>query len=142
MVRVVPTGIPSRRSRWLRRTPAQVGRDGELIAALLYLVRGYLIVGRDVRMPAGQLDLVCRRGRLLVVVEVKRRRTHGRYGAVHALSWRQEERLLAATTQLQRRYPWARAARIDLVAIDGWRARMWRNAVTRERHRWDSARSW
>jgi putative endonuclease len=113
-----------------------------LLAALLYLVRGYLIVGRDVRMPAAQVDLVCRRGRLLVVVEVKRRRTHGRYGSVHALGWRQEERLLAATAQLQRRHRWARAARIDLVAIDGWQVRIWRNAVTRERHRRDSAQPW
>jgi putative endonuclease len=113
-----------------------------LLAALLYLVRGYLIVGRDVRMPAAQVDLVCRRGRLLVVVEVKRRRTHGRYGSVHALGWRQEERLLAATAQLQRRHRWARAARIDLVAIDGWQVRVWRNAVTRERHRRDSAQPW
>ena len=138
----MPTGTPSRRSRWLRRTPAQAGRDGEVLAALLYLLRGYVIVGRDVRMPAAQVDLVCRRGRLLVVVEVKRRRTRGRYGAVHALSWRQEERLLAATAQLQRRYPWSRAARIDLVAMDGWRVRIWRNAVTRERHRRDSTQSW
>lgn len=138
----MPTGTPSRRSRWLRRTPAQVGRDGERLAALLYLLRGYLIVDRDVRMPAGQVDLVCRRGRLLVVVEVKRRRLHGRFPAVHALSWRQEERLLAATTQLQRRHRWATAARIDLVTIDGWRVRIWRSAVTRERHRRDSAQSW
>ena len=113
-----------------------------MLAALLYLVRGYLIVGRDVRMPAAQVDLVCRRGRLMVVVEVKRRRTHGRYGSVHALGWRQEERLLAATAQLQRRHRWARAARIDLVAIDGWQVRVWRNAVTRERHRRDSAQPW
>lgn len=138
----MPTGTPSRRSRWLRRTPTQVGRDGELLAALLYLLRGYVIVGRDVRMPAGQVDLVCRRGRRLIVVEVKRRRTPGRYGAVHALSWRQEERLLAATGQLLRRHTWARTARVDLVAIDGWRVRIWRNAVTRERHRRDPTRSW
>ncbi len=138
----MPTGTPSRRSRWLRRTPAQVGRDGELFAALLYLLRGYLIVARDVRMPAGQVDLVCRRGRLLVVVEVKRRRTRGRFGAVHALSRRQEERLLAATTQLERRHRWATTARIDLVTIDGWRVRIWRSAVTRERHRRDSAQPW
>lgn len=138
----MPIGTPSRRSRWLRRTSAQVGRDGERIAALLYLVRGYVIVARDVRVPPGQVDLVCRRGRLLVVVEVKRRRTRGRYGALHALSWRQEERLLAASAQLLRRYSWARAARIDLVAIDGWRVRIWRSVVTHERHRRSSAQSW
>lgn len=113
-----------------------------MLAALLYLVRGYLVIGRDVRLSGGQVDLVCRRGRLLVVVEVKRRRRRGRFGAVHALSRRQEERLLRATTQLERRHRWATAARIDLVTIDGWRVRIWRSAVTRERHRRDSAQSW
>ncbi len=136
----MPTGTRSRRSRWLRRAPAQVGRDGERLAALLYLLRGYAIVGRNVRLPAGQVDLVCRRGSLLVVVEVKRRLRRGHYRALDDLSWRQEKRLLAATAQLQRRHRWARGARIDVVAIDGWRVRIWRGAITRERLRDRSAR--
>lgn len=77
-----------------------------------------------------------------MVVEVKRRRTRGLYGAEAALSWRQEQRLLDASGQLLRRYRWAHAARIDLVAIDGWRVRVWRNAVTRASHVRDSSRSW
>lgn len=137
----MPTGTPSRRSRWLRRAPAQVGRDGERIAALLYLLRGHVIVARDVRTSAGQVDLVCRRGRTLIVVEVKRRlRRAGAYRALDDLSRRQEERLLAATAQLQRRYRWAQGARIDLVTIDGWRVRIRRSAITHERLRERSAR--
>ena len=124
------TGTRSRRSAWPRRTSAQAGRDGERLAALVYLLRGYRVIGRDVRTPHGQVDVVCRRGRLLVVVEVKRRRTRGLYGAAHALSRAQAERLDAATAFLQRRYRWARASRIDFVAIDGWRVRIHRSAVT------------
>ncbi len=136
----MPTGTPSRRSRWLRRTPAQAGRDGELLAALLYLLRGYLIVGRDVRTGVGQVDLVCRRGRLLVLVEVKRRRGGSRVAATHALSWGQAERLVRAAGVLQRRHRWATGARIDVVAIDGWRVRILRNSVTAERHGRSSTR--
>lgn len=136
------TATRSPRSRWPRRSPAQAGRDGERLAALLYLLRGYRVIGRDVRTPYGQLDVVCRRGRLLVVVEVKRRRTRGRYGAAHALSRVQAERLDRATAHLQRRCRWASGSRIDLVAIDGWRVRVHASAVTsaqvRRRSGWNA----
>ena len=70
-----------------------------------------------------------------MVVEAKRRLVPGRYGAALDLGWRQEQRLDAAAAWLVRRHPWASAARIDLVAIDGWRVRIHRNAVTRARVR-------
>ena len=38
---------------------------------------GYEIVGRDVRTPIGQLDLVAKDGATLVFVEVKTRAGHG-----------------------------------------------------------------
>ena len=38
---------------------------------------GYAIVGRDVRTPLGQLDLVAKDGSTLVFVEVKTRAGHG-----------------------------------------------------------------
>lgn len=84
------------------------------------MLRGYRVLGRRVRTPLGEVDLVCRRGTTLVVVEVKRRRRGGASGAVGA---RQEERLLRAATWLAARAPWARRLRVDLVAIDGWRVR-------------------
>lgn len=103
------------------------------------MARGCRVLGRRVRTPLGEVDLVCRRGDLLLVVEVKRRLAPSRYGAALDLSRRQEQRLFAAAGWLQRRHPWARRARIDLVAIDGWRVRIHRSAVTRERLRRGSA---
>ena len=118
------TGTRSRRSAWPRRSPAQAGRDGERFAALLYLLCGYRVVGRDVRTPHAQVDLVCRRGGTLVVVEVKRRRTRGLRDASAGLSPRQAARLRAAARHMRATCSWARTARVDLVAIDGWRVRI------------------
>lgn len=54
-----------------------LGVSGELLAEDHLRGLGYEIVGRDVRTPLGQLDLVARDGRSLVFVEVKTRAGHG-----------------------------------------------------------------
>lgn len=51
------------------------GRWGEDLAAAWYQARGYRVVARNWRCRAGELDLVVARGRTVVVVEVKARRT-------------------------------------------------------------------
>lgn len=118
-----------RQSLSLRRSPAQAGRDGERLAALLYLLHGYRVLGRNLRIGHTQVDLVCRRGDQLVLVEVKRRRTAARGGASQALGYDQARRLLRAGMRLRARYPWVRGMRVDLVAIDGWRVQIVRSAV-------------
>jgi len=100
-----------------RRAP--YGRAGERIAVLHYRLRGYRVLGRRVRTSAGEVDLVVRRGRTLVVVEVKRRRRAG--PETRWLSSAQERRVRAAAVRLRRDAAWARAVRVDLVTIEGWR---------------------
>ncbi|MBI2212857.1 MAG: YraN family protein [Acidobacteria bacterium] len=51
-----------------------LGRAGERRAALHYLVRGWRIVGRNVREHGAEIDLIARRGRVIAFVEVKTRR--------------------------------------------------------------------
>ena len=41
--------------------------------ALHYMVRGYRLLGRNVRHRAGEIDLVMKRGRLIAFIEVKSR---------------------------------------------------------------------
>ncbi|NMC28363.1 MAG: YraN family protein [Syntrophomonadaceae bacterium] len=50
-----------------------LGKWGEDIAADYLRQRGYRIITRNFRTRAGEIDIVCRRGRLLVFVEVKTR---------------------------------------------------------------------
>ena len=52
---------------------------GERRAARHYLLRGWRIVGANERVGRNELDLIVRRGRRLVVVEVKEK-TADRYG--------------------------------------------------------------
>jgi len=63
---------------FLRRSipVAKLGALGERRAAWFYRVRGYRIVGRNVRLRSGEIDLVVRRGSMLVVAEVKTRQSH------------------------------------------------------------------
>jgi putative endonuclease len=86
----------------MRSTPAdperlvryQRGRLSEWIAAALLIAKGYRILGRRVRTPYGEIDLVAVRGSRLAFVEVKRRRT--RADAEAALTPRQAVRMARA----------------------------------------------
>lgn len=49
------------------------GRRAETIAAWWLRLQGWRIVGRRIRTPVGEVDLVARRGRILAFVEVKTR---------------------------------------------------------------------
>ncbi len=58
-----------------RRKREAAGRRAETAAALWLQLKGYRILDRRARMPACEIDLVARKGRVLVFVEVKARRT-------------------------------------------------------------------
>jgi putative endonuclease len=60
------------------RHNAALGGFGENLAAAHYRAHGYAVLERNWRCPAGEIDLICARGTLLVVCEVKARR-----GSVH-----------------------------------------------------------
>jgi putative endonuclease len=104
---------------------ASFGKAGERLALVHYRLRGYRLLGRRVRTEAGEVDLVLRRGRTLVVVEVKRR--HRADGETRWLSRRQETRVRAAAARLRGDAGWARTVRVDLVTIEGWRVTVWRD---------------
>lgn len=56
-----------------RRQAERGGRRAETLAALWLQLKGWRILGRRVRNPRGEVDLVARRGRVLAFVEVKAR---------------------------------------------------------------------
>ncbi|SLN17910.1 YraN family protein [Oceanibacterium hippocampi] len=61
------------RDREERRRAYRAGRLAEDVAVIWLRLKGYRILARRYRHPAGEVDIVARRGRHLVAVEVKRR---------------------------------------------------------------------
>ena len=76
-----------------RRLAWRFGRYGEAVCAWRLRLVGYRVIARDVRTPAGEIDLVVRRGRVLAFIEVKSRSGDG---AAEALMPRQRRRIVRA----------------------------------------------
>ena len=64
---------PSKPKNSVRRFHEAAGRRGELWAALFLALKFYRIIGRRVKTPVGELDLVAERFGMVVFVEVKSR---------------------------------------------------------------------
>src|SRR5690606_20781701 len=56
-----------------RRRAERAGRRAETLAALFLRLKLYRIVAMRYKTPVGEIDIVARRGRMLVLVEVKQR---------------------------------------------------------------------
>ena len=89
----------------------------ETVAALWLLVKGYQILGFRLKAGRGDIDILARRARTLVLVEVKRRETPE--AALESLAPDQRARLLrAGQALLQKRRGLAGfELRLDLVAF-------------------------
>jgi putative endonuclease len=85
-----------------RQRAERGGRRAERLAALWLQLKGWKILGRRVRTPVGEVDLVARRGRTVAFVEVKARATAEEAG--FALDEYRLRRVAAAAEALAQRY--------------------------------------
>ena len=103
-----------------------LGIEGEARAAAHLAARGYRIVGRNLRAGGVELDLVATRGRLVVIVEVKTRRSRAAGAPEEAVDFRKRERLVRGASAWLAEHP-GRVSRVrfDIVACE-----------------WDAERGW
>jgi putative endonuclease len=78
-----------------RQAAEKRGHRAERQAALLLRLKGFRLVARRYRCPVGEIDIIARRARLLVAVEVKARGDLAT--AAHAIDKRQQTRIARAT---------------------------------------------
>lgn len=78
---------------------------GERVAARHYRLRGYRVLGANVRVGGYELDLVARRGRRLVFVEVKERARDTYGGAVGAVDREKRRRVRRAAASWLQAHP-------------------------------------
>jgi putative endonuclease len=125
-----------------RREPAknapdprrQLGVEGERRAAAYLARRGYRIEERNVRCGGVEVDLIVRRGRLVVFVEVKTRRSTRFGSGAEAIDARKRARMRrAASAWLAEHRSRAARVRFDVVTchVEGshgstrWRIEHW-----------------
>ena len=117
------TGGMAENRKQKRQKAEQTGRRAEWLAAALLTLKGFAILERRLKNPAGEIDLVARRGRLLVLVEVKARQRLD--DAVEAVGPRNRARVCAAADMHLSRNPALAECmrRYDIIAVAGWRLR-------------------
>jgi putative endonuclease len=99
----------------------ELGAAAEARARRHYRLRGYTILAANVRSGGVELDIVCRRGRQLVICEVKDKRD-GRYGdPLDMVDERKQERLRRGAEAWLATHPAHRELelRFDVVAVRG-----------------------
>ena len=110
----------SRTTRGMTRDRQRCGREGEARAAAYLAARGLTILARNVRAPAGEIDLVALDGETLVFCEIRTRRSRGQGGALESVTPAKQRQVVRVARWFLAAHPaWHdRPIRFDVVAID------------------------
>jgi len=79
-----------------RQVAFRLGLSAESRAAAYLIAKGYRIMARRWRSPAGEIDIIARRGNTIAFVEVKARETTDH--AAEAISEMQQQRIATAAS--------------------------------------------
>lgn len=101
------------------RVKDEVGRFGEEVAAARLIEAGMIVLDRNWRCPAGELDIVARDGPTTVFVEVKTRSTDEFGDPSEAVTYRKAARIhrLAARWLAEHRDVEVGELRFDIVSV-------------------------
>ncbi len=115
-----------------RRSRAYIrGLSAEFLCVWLLRLKGYRILARRYRGPAGEIDIIARRGRLIAAIEVKARASLTE--ALESVSKRQQKRIMQTLLYFQSRHPrlagldyrfdvmWVGPRRAPKHILDAWR---------------------
>ena len=86
-----------------RQRAHRAGLRAEYAALALLLCKGYLPVCHRYKTPVGEVDLILRRGKTLVFVEVKARARHE--DAAHAIHPQNQSRVMRAAQMFLAQHP-------------------------------------
>jgi len=100
-----------------RKQANRRGHGAELLAAILLRLKGYRILARGYRVPAGEIDIIARRGRVIAFVEVKARATLT--DALDAVGSKQRRRIVRASEHFMAQHAGLQGCdlRFDVVSV-------------------------
>ncbi|HEX4891059.1 MAG TPA: YraN family protein [Alphaproteobacteria bacterium] len=121
-----------RRAPDLRRIRAYLrGLNAEFLSVWFLRLKGYRIMARRYRGPAGEIDIIARRGGLIAAIEVKARPSLDE--ALESISPRQQRRIARTLLHFQARHPrmagfdyrfdviWVGPRHLPRHILDAWR---------------------
>ncbi len=100
-----------------RRAAERRGKSAELLCLWHLRLKGYRILARRYKTPAGEIDLIVRRGDTIAAIEVKARADFDSAG--EAITRRQQQRIMRAVAHFLSRRPDLAmlAARFDVMLV-------------------------
>lgn len=99
-----------------RRQAERRGRTAEWVAILFLMCKGYRILGHRLRTPYGEVDVAAWKDNVLVIVEVKARKTYD--AGAYAVTPMAQQRIARAAQTLAGRWRLTSAPiRFDLVVV-------------------------
>jgi putative endonuclease len=96
---------------------SKLGPRGERRAVWFYRLRGFSIVGRNLRLRGGEIDLVVRRGRLLAFVEVKTRQTLTAGEGFESVDRAKQLQLVRLSDEYLAKHPHRGEVRLDVLSL-------------------------
>ena len=108
-------------NRATRQSAERAGRISEYVAAIYLALKGYRLLAMRYRTRTGEIDLIGKRGGIIIFAEVKKRRSIA--NAADAVTFKSRRRIeRAADLFMARHQEFAPCAmRYDIVAIANWR---------------------
>lgn len=104
-------------SAYSRRT--ELGHQGERAAEKYLHRRGYRILHRNLRNPAGEIDLVVENGGIIVFVEVKTRQSGSPHSGLEAVDATKRMQICRAATYYLSEYREKVVSRFDIMVVEG-----------------------
>lgn len=98
-----------------RQQAVESGRWAEKMAAWYLRFKGYRIIDVNVTTPVAQIDLIARKGKTWIIVEVKYRKSMAE--AAKSIRYTQQQRLVRGAKYLLSRWPQLHQATIRFDAI-------------------------
>jgi len=95
----------------------KLGESGEKIAEDYLINKGYKIIGRNVRLPVGEIDIIAKDGDYIVLVEVKTKTQFDQGRPEEMINYHKSKKLQLLSRALAKDYP-NKNLRIDVVAVD------------------------
>lgn len=87
------------------------GLWAEQLCVLVLLFKGYRILGKRIKTPAGEIDVLAAKGKTLVVMEVKKRGDD--FAAASAIAPQQQLRLMGAAKYILKQHSGYETLRFD-----------------------------